>query len=129
MREMKNYLLGYGERLTDRLDPPKTRLDKKNWYSFTEAKVRLAPRISAVAEYVEALPEEACPHDETVAVITMHPSYLAKSYFPGGLLQSVRLEAVGSRSRRVAPDKGPKLSRKKTDKESAKTKSCGDSNG
>ena len=121
MREMKNYLLGYGERLTERIEPPRTMPVKKNWYSFKEAKVRLAPRISAVAENVEALPAEACPHDKTVAVITMHPSYLAKSYFPVGLLNRVSLEAVGSRSRRVVPDKGPL--RKKTDKEYAKTNS------
>ena len=122
MAEMKNYLLGYGERLTERLDPPRTRPVKKDWYSFTEAKTRLTPRISAVAENVEALPAEACPHDETVAVITMHPSYLAKSYFPGGLLHTVGLEAVGSRSRRVVPDKGAKVLRKKTDKEQVKPK-------
>ena len=100
MAEMKNYLLGYGERLTERLEPPRIKPIKKDWYSFTEAKARLAPRISAVAENVEALPAAACPHDETVAVITMHPSYLAKSYFPVGLLHTVGLEAVGSRSRR-----------------------------
>ena len=122
MAEMKNYLLGYGERLTERLEPPRIRPFKKDCYSFAEAKARLAPRISAVAGNVEALPAEACPHDETVAVITMHPSYLAKSYFPGGLLRTVGIEAVGSRSRRVVPDKGAKLLRKKTDKEHAKPK-------
>ena len=122
MAEMKNYLLGYGERLTERLEPPRTKPVKKDWYSFTEAKARLAPRISAVAEDVEALPAAACPHNETVAVITMHPSYLAKSYFPAGLLRTVGLEAVGSRSRRVVPDKGAKLPRKKTDKEHVKSK-------
>ena len=122
MAEMKNYLLGYGERLTERLEPPRIKPVKKDWYSFTEAKARLAPRISAVAENVEALPAAACPHDETVAVITMHPSYLAKSYFPAGLLHTVGLEAVGSRSRRVVPDKGAKRPQKKTDKEHVKPK-------
>ena len=117
MAEMKNYLLGYGERLTERLEPPRRRLTKKDWYSFSEAKARLAPRISAVAEDVEALPTAACPHDETVAVITMHPAYLAKSYFPAGLLRTLGLEAVGSRSRRIVPDKGPRPRRKKSDKE------------
>ena len=117
---MKNYLLGYGERLTERLEPPKRRLAKKDWYSFSEAKARLAPRISALAEDVEALPTAACPHDETVAVITMHPAYLAKSYFPAGLLHTLGLDAVGSRSRRVVPDKGPRPRRKMPDWENRK---------
>jgi hypothetical protein len=118
----KNYLLGYGERLTEKLDHPKIKPIKKDWYSFTEARSRLAPRLSAVVEDVEALPQAACPHDETVAVITMHPSYLAKSYFPAGLLHAVGLEAVGSRARRVVPEKGAKLPRKKKEEEQVKAK-------
>jgi hypothetical protein len=46
MAEMKNYLLGYGERLAEKLDPPKTKPVKKDPYSFAEAKVRLAPRLT-----------------------------------------------------------------------------------
>ena len=118
MAETINYLLGYGERLTERIQPPRIKPDKKDHYSFAEAKVRLAPRISAVVESVEALPASACPHDKTVAIITMHPSYLAKSYFPSGLLSTVGLNAVGSRSRHVIPDKGaPRKKRGEKDKE------------
>ena len=113
MAEMRNYLLGYGERLTERLEPLRKKPVKKDWYSFTEAKARLAPKISVVVANVATLPATACPHDETVAVITMHPSYLAKSYFPSGLLRTVGLEAVGSRSARVVPDEGANLLRKK----------------
>ncbi|WP_263386010.1 S8 family peptidase [Granulicella arctica] len=108
MAEIKNYLLGYGERLTERLDPPKTRPNKKDPYSFTEAKVRLAPRLSTLTEEVDALPDAACPHDEAVGVITLHPAYLAKSYFPNGLFQAVGLEPIGSRTQHIVPDKGGK---------------------
>ena len=108
MAQSKNYLLGYGERLTEPLDPPRLRPSKKHHYTFLEAKARLSPRIASVAEEVELLPDGACPENNTVAVLTLHPAYLAKSYFPLGLLQIVGLEAVGSRSRQIRPEKGAK---------------------
>lgn len=115
MAEMKNYLLGYGERLAERLDPPKTNPSKKNPYTFAEAKTRLGSRLSAVTEDVDLLPDGACPHDEAVAVMTLHPAYLAKSYFPTELLNVVGLEAIGSRTQKIIPDKGAKLLRQKKD--------------
>src|ERR1039457_4837424 len=118
MAEIKNYLLGYGERLAEKLAPPKTNPVKKDPYSFDEAKVRLAPRLTTVMEEVDALPAAACPHNEAVAVVTLHPAYLAKSYFPTGLLHAVGLEPIGSRARQIVPDKGAKILReKKADKE------------
>jgi hypothetical protein len=118
MAEIKNYLLGYGERLAENLDPPRMPHSKKAPYSFAEAKTRLGTRLSTVTEAVDSLPDAACPHDEAVAVITLHPTYLAKSYFPNNLLRAVGLEAVGSRTQYVVPEKGAKTPRsKKTDKE------------
>lgn len=108
MAQSKNYLLGYGERLTEPLEPPRLRPSKKHHYTFIEARARLSPRIASVAEEVEQLPKGACPENNTVAVLTLHPAYLAKSYFPLGLLQTVGLEAVGSRSRQIRPEKGAK---------------------
>jgi hypothetical protein len=109
--EIKNYLLGYGERLAERLDPPKTVPSKKHPYTFIEARDRLTPRIYKLTESVDALPDAACPRDEAVAVLTLHPAYLAKSYFPSDLLNAVGLEAVGSRTERIIPEKGAKLLR------------------
>jgi Subtilase family len=113
MATTKNYLLGYGERLSEKLDPPKFRPQKKDWYTFDVAKNRLAPRISEVAEEIDDLPDRACPNNESVAVITLHPSYLAKSFFPTNLLRAVGLEAVGSRAQQIVPEKGPKKQSKK----------------
>src|SRR3954465_793115 len=107
MANTKNYLLGFGERLAEKLDPPKFSPRKRDWYTFADAKARLAPRISSVAKEVDGLPKAACPHDESVAVIALHPSYLAKSYYPGGLLRTLGLDAVGSRARQITPEKGP----------------------
>lgn len=113
MAEVRNYLLGYGERLTERLGPPKTKPNKQNPYSFLEAKRRLAPKLSSLTEAVDSLPSAACPHDEAVGVITLHPAYLAKSYFPAALFQAVGLAPIGSRTQQIVPDKGAKASKRK----------------
>ena len=56
MADPKNYLLGYGERLTAAIDPPRRKPEKTDTYTFTESKVRLAPRIREVADEIRQLP-------------------------------------------------------------------------
>jgi hypothetical protein len=51
----------------------------------------------------DALPERACPHDEVVAVITLHPRYLSKSDFPTDLFSEIGVKVVGGQSRVVRP--------------------------
>jgi hypothetical protein len=113
MPETKNYLLGYGERLTEPIEAPRRPMKKVPPYTLTEARTRLAPRIVVVAHEIAELPPEACPHNESVAAITLHPSYLTKTFFPTGLFHSLGLEPVGSRPRQVRPDKGAKKPSKK----------------
>lgn len=108
MAETRNYLLGFGERLTEKIDPVRRPVTKADPYQFTEARDRLAPRIRNVVREIDRLPELACPHDECVAAVTLHPAYIAKSFFPMGLLRTVGLEPVGSKPRQVVPDKGAK---------------------
>lgn len=108
MAETRNYLLGFGERLTERIDPPKRPMEKADPYKFTEARDRLAPKIRMVVRELDKLPELACPHDECVAAVTLHPSYIAKSFFPAGLFRAVGLETVGSKRRQIIPEKGAK---------------------
>ena len=108
MAETRNYLLGFGERLTEQVDPVRRPIQKKDPYQFTEAKDRLAPKISVASREIDRLPLLACPHDECVAAITLHPAYIAKSFFPLGLLRTIGLESVGSKPRRVVPEKGAK---------------------
>lgn len=108
MAEKQNYLLGYGERLVERIAPPATKPSKAHPYTFDQARSRLQPKMRAVADDVAALPAAACPHDEAVALLTLHPAYLAKSYFPNDLLRNTGMEAVGSRSREVTPEKWTK---------------------
>lgn len=101
----RNYLLGYGERLTEKIAPPKIKPSKVDPYEFSDAQKRLAPKIAEVSKGLDSLPSACCPDDETVAALKLHPAYLAKSYFPTGLLREVGLEAIGSRAVMVKPEK------------------------
>ena len=105
MPEKRNYLLGYGERLTAPVDIASGGGPKTPPYSFEEARRRLAPMLASAALAFDELPDKACPNGEAVASITLHPEYYAKSHFPGGFLRSGGLRAVGSRARTVRPDK------------------------
>jgi hypothetical protein len=93
---MANYLLGFGERLTEKIDPVKKPASKKHAYSFAEARQRLAPRIQRAAAELAELPAAACPNNESVAAVTLHPSYLAKTFFPSELLRTVGCEFSGT---------------------------------
>lgn len=101
----RNFLLGKGERLAEAIPGVKRPMDKLSPYTFEEAKERLAPMVNNVALQVSNLPADACPDDIAVAIITMNPEYIAKSYFPSEFLRTVGLEPIGSRSRIVKPEK------------------------
>lgn len=104
MAKSKNYLLGRAERLVRKLEPPPIKPNKNHPYTFATAIKRVVPKFEAAASELRVLPREACPHDEAVAMITLHPAYLAKSYFPDALLDEANLWPVGSRMRTVSPD-------------------------
>ncbi len=100
------FLIGSGERLTQDEKfisgpkPPKTPA-----YSISEAASRLAPRLSRTLQSMAALPDMARPRGEAVALITLHPEFLAKTQFPAALLAGVGLRAIGSRARKITPEK------------------------
>ena len=101
----RNYLLGYGERLTVPIEIRRGGAPKKAPYTFLQARERLAPMLASTAGALETLPTNACPGGEAVAALTLHPEYFAKSHYPGKLLKRAELRAVGSRPRRVTPDR------------------------
>lgn len=100
-----NFLLGKGERLVEKVSIRRGGGEKNPPYDFQTAVHRLSTRVSGTARAIKELPPDACPKDEAVAVVTMHPRYVSKSDFPMELLGSVGLRAVGSRQRRdVKPE-------------------------
>ena len=105
MSERTNFLIGYGERLASDINAPVGGAPKAHPYSFGDARRRLTPRVVAVAKELKSLPQEVCPGDQTVALVTLHPTYLAKTYYPAELLKTYGLDTIGSRSREVSPEK------------------------
>lgn len=101
----RNFILGKGERLVEDVIVARGGAPKHHPYSFTEARTRLTPMLSKVVKGIDRLPDSACPNDKAVVGLTLNPEYIAKSYFPTDLLRSLGLEAVGSKPRRLIPEK------------------------
>ena len=99
-----NFLIGRGELLTHDIKGPRRMPGKAAVYTLSQARQRLAPQFSEAAAALDTLVADACPGDFGVARLMMNPSFIARSYFPTGLLRSVGLESVGSRTVRVKPD-------------------------
>ena len=88
-----NYLLGRGENLTDKVIVAQGGGAGKPPYTLQQARRHLTPLVlTAVAEF-DALPEKACPGDEAVAVVTLHPRFISKSTYPQELLRNTGLRA------------------------------------
>ncbi len=113
-----NFLIGRGEMLTSDISGPRRPIKKATVYEFSEAKQKLGPQFTKTAEDLNSLPEDACPQDFGVALLTLNPSYIAKSYFPTAMLRAVGLESVGSRTVFHTP---PKWTRKGTPTECSTT--------
>jgi len=99
------FLLGHGERLTAPVAPPGGGGIGEEPYSLTEAIDRLAPMLDHTVQLLDSLPTLACPENDTVIDITLHPQWIAKSYHPQQLLQQWHLRQVGSRPVVVQPEK------------------------
>lgn len=104
----RNFLLGKGERLVEEVVGVRGGGPKSHPYTFIEARTRIAPMLTRVVRSIDQLPAEACPNERAVATITLNPEYIAKSYFPERLLESLGLDPVGSRPRRIKPEKRSK---------------------
>lgn len=101
-----NYLIGNGHLLASDIPPtPKGFGDKAEVYTFEEAKTRLEPQISVATDIIRSLPDEACPNDYGVMNFILHPSYIAKSYFPLEFLRAAQLTPLGSKTAYIKPAK------------------------
>jgi hypothetical protein len=100
-----NFLLWRGEKLTSPAEIVSTGGKKNPPYDFRTARGRLATRLKTLTEQIQALPPDACPGDEAVALLTLHPRYVSKSDRPDVLLDAVGLRTIGSHARAVKPDR------------------------
>ena len=108
MAKQPNFLLGNGHRLTSPVSISKGMEPKDPPYDLSNAKSRLSSQFATAVASFAKLPDEACPDGYSVGVVTLHPQYTAKSYFPGDLLREARMEAIGSRPARTTPEKWTK---------------------
>jgi hypothetical protein len=104
MARKNNFLLGFGERLTGKVEVPTGGGDKNPPYVFTEARARVEQWLTTSVANFDALAADAAPNDEVVGVLTLHPRYVSKSDFPRELLESTGLRAVGSKIERIKPE-------------------------
>ena len=99
------FLIGSGEKLTEPakfVTGPKP--EKQAAYSLSEAAHRLAPRLGQVVRSIKAIPTTARPLGEAIALVTLHPEFLAKTLFPGSLFVAVGIRAVDNRARRFSSE-------------------------
>lgn len=104
----RNFLLGKGERLVEDIPPKSGGGPKAAPYTFSEARARLTPMLTRTVGELDALPAAACPDDRAVAAITLNPEYIAKSHFPADLFNAIGIQPIGSRPKRVVPEKRSK---------------------
>ena len=103
---MTNYLIGKGELLTYPIKAPRSGPPgKAHPYSLDEARETLLPQLAHANEYLASLSATEAPGDVGVVKFTLHPSYIAKSYFPRSFLGQTGLVSIGSKTVRVQPKK------------------------
>jgi len=104
MAREHNFLLGKGEKLTIPVEVPSGGGEKAPPYKFEVAKQRVAKKLESANKIFSNIPKEACPNDEVVGVITIHPRYISKSDFPENFLNQSGLRAIGTRPKKIKPE-------------------------
>lgn len=105
MARDRNYLLGNGELLAKAHSLTKGSRPKSAPYPFPEARDRLIGSIRKISSWAGSLPNNACPGDEVVAELVLHPRYVSKTDQPSVLLSRLGLHAVGRKAVEVSPEK------------------------
>ncbi|KDA92874.1 S8 family peptidase [Pantoea agglomerans] len=105
MAEKRNYIIGKAELLSSLTPPPKINPNSVSIYTFPEVMDRLKPQFKQTARKLNKLDDEACPKDFAVAAITLHPSYIAKGYFPRTLFREMAVRSIGSKGIDILPDR------------------------
>lgn len=80
--------------------------ESKPPYEWADHQVRVSSMLSTQNEYFEELPASACPDDNVVSKITLHPQYYSRSHFPTDLLRDNELRLIGSMPLQVKPSSG-----------------------
>jgi len=102
---MKKIVLGNGEKYAiDNIYRGRPPGDEPNPYPYSVSSKRVADRVSHTLQLAESLPSEAMPDGDIVTSLTLHPSFLAKSYYPTALLKDYSLTSLGSKEVFIKPE-------------------------
>lgn len=103
----ERFLLGRGEKLAEQI-PYKSGHDDNPTHPYTlDAQIlRLRPMLENLLKELKATPEEELANGQTVAAITLNPKYISRSQFPVALLDEYHFRLIGSKPRKIKPEKG-----------------------
>jgi len=101
-----NLLIGNGEVLVGTIPRKATGPDTKKYpYSIEQTRGRLQSKLASLQEDLAGLPPDSTPDGQGVALVTIHPAFLAKSYLPEFAFRRVGLRTLGSRPVYVLPER------------------------
>lgn len=101
----KNLLLGGGEKLASRAAIVRGGGPKKRPYTLEDVRAELLAPVQEIASTLRSIPGGAKPRGEGVFEMTLHPAFLARSYYPAKLLAAAGLRDVGSKEKEITPRK------------------------
>lgn len=102
---VQNIILGYGQSLTAPFPLKRAGSKKKYPYTHEEQRRWLGPQIQKVIDFMGRAPRAAMPRGESVARLTLHPEFLAKSYHPNAIFRASGLRCIGSKAEEIKPRK------------------------
>lgn len=106
MAESKgNLLIGKGEKLIENGDWKANSRPKPRPYTIEQQRSFFGPMLDKLAQTALHQSPKLAPRSEIAAKITIHPEFLAKSYFPTSLLGNAGLRLIGSRAVDITPRK------------------------
>ncbi|MFC6628625.1 S8 family peptidase [Acinetobacter beijerinckii] len=106
---MANFLIGRGELITEKMDPPnKFRRPGDEVYTFSAVKNRILPKLVKISEGMVDRNSRELPGNLDVIRVVMNPSYTARSNFPTRFLKEAGLNPIGSKNTRIKPEKWSK---------------------
>ncbi|EIO3939798.1 S8 family peptidase [Vibrio vulnificus] len=78
--------------------------DKSVPYTYFQAKRRIGRQLTETISRIDTLPSDTTPNEEVVTKLTLHPSFLARSFFPKKILEKYELKCVGSKEVFITPE-------------------------
>jgi hypothetical protein len=85
-------------------------------YKGLVAQKRVMPMLSSIVEEAKSVDENTLYDGNLVTKLILHPSYLAKSYYPKDILDKYELENIGSKEVLIKPEERVTVSQKKNEK-------------